>query len=331
MSLLWHDIEMPGARMTAFTAGAISERLAESIIGTMAFTTEVPYREDVGHDLHCVLYVPSNDGTMLNAGPSFNVQVKSNRRALSYRKLHSREWLATQRSPFFVCTVDRDKLSCEVYSTWNVHNGILRYGYGAPDDHGSSVQIIKLVLPPSRKQWTGFLHFDDPKTNGGILSIPLGPPILRLTPDSVKDPEAAKKYAQILKTWIDFEHANIVRTAMGMYWTLGPVDWRTNIPLEEYGKPSVGFFANPKNLYPDPSNPYRHTVTDNFVKSAVALTSTAAALRDLIMFVLVEGCGVAGFGGETSGRGPGVGVATTTIAGGGPVAARFGWPDWSGV
>jgi hypothetical protein len=42
------------------------------------------------------------------------------------------------------------------------------------------------------------------------------------------------------------------------------------------------------------------------------------------MFVLVEGCGVVEFDGETSGRGLGVGAATMTIAGGGPAAARFG-------
>jgi len=175
--------------MAAFTQGAISERLAESIIGTLAFTTEVPYREDVGHDFHCVLYVPSSDGKMLNAGPSFNVQVKSNRRALSYKKLHAREWLATQQTPFFVCTVDRERLTCDIYSTWNLHNGVLRYGYGAPDDSGSFVKVIKLVLPPSRSRWTGFPEIDDPSRKGGVLSIPLGPPILRLKPDSVKDPE----------------------------------------------------------------------------------------------------------------------------------------------
>jgi len=263
--------------MAAFTQGAISERLAEAVIGTMAFTTEVPYREDVGHDFHCVLYVPSSDGKMLNGGPSFNVQVKSNRRSLSYKKLHAREWLATQQAPFFVCAVDRERLVCEVYSTWNIHNGILRYGYGAPHDRGSLVEVIRLVLPKAQSQWRGFPQIQDPNTNHGILSIPLGPPILCLKPDSVKDPEDAKKYARILKTWIEFEYANIVRAVTGMYWIAGPDDWRTNTPLEEYSKVKVEFFVNPKNLYPDPTNPYCPTVTENFARSAIAL---ARAIRE---------------------------------------------------
>src|SRR4051794_31910933 len=69
------------------------------------------------------------------------------------------------------------------------------------------------------------------------------------------------------------------------------------------------------------------SVTQDDVSRAICIwdaPSTAAALRDLIMFVLVEGCGVAAFGGETSGHVPGGGVATMTIAGGGLAVARFG-------
>jgi hypothetical protein len=93
----------------------------------------------------------------------------------------------------------------------------------------------------------------------------------------VKDPEEAKKYARILKSWIDFEHANIVRIAMGMYWTLGPDKWRANIPLESYQQWRVVFFVNPQNLYYNPSNPYRPTVTENLVNSARAV---ASAIRE---------------------------------------------------
>ena len=267
--------------MRVFTQGAISERLAEYIVGTMAFTTEVPYREDVGHDFHCVLYVPSNDGTMLNAGPSFSIQVKSNRRPIRFTKLHAREWLATQQSPFFVCVVDRDGLTCEFFSTWNIHNGVLHYGYGALDDPGSVVNEIRLTMTPPGGEWAGHSDIVDPGSNGGILEIPLGPPILALSPDSVRKPEEAKKYAHTLKAWIDIEYANIVRIASGMYSTLGPDTWKTNLPLEEFGTARAGLFTNPKNLYNDPSKPFRPSVIENYKQYASALVDTIRAYRRL--------------------------------------------------
>jgi hypothetical protein len=52
-------------------------------------------------------------------------------------------------------------------------------------------------------------------------------------------------------------------------------------------------------------------------RAGEVLPFTAAALRDLVTFVLVGGRGVVGCGGGTSGHGLGSGGATTTIAGGG--------------
>ena len=54
--------------------------MAEFVLNTIAFTTRVPRPEDIGHDFVCALS-ELQDGFYW-AGPSFTVQVKSDRKPL---------------------------------------------------------------------------------------------------------------------------------------------------------------------------------------------------------------------------------------------------------
>jgi hypothetical protein len=119
---------MPGSRPTGFLFGASAERLAEFVLGGFAFTTRVPYEVDIGHDFHCVLHRPAMNRRTLRAEPAFSVQVKSVPGPESYEAGTRAEWLSEQESPLFLCKVDRQNLTCAIYSTWNMHNAHLLHG-----------------------------------------------------------------------------------------------------------------------------------------------------------------------------------------------------------
>jgi hypothetical protein len=116
----------------------------------MAFVTPVPYPEDVGHDLQCVLHVAvDGDKKLVHSGPAFTVQVKSRRTDLTYKKDHERKWIGEQFNPFFLCVVSRAKVSCEIYSTWNVLNGVLMHGTGKhPGKSQTPSKTTTVVLRP---------------------------------------------------------------------------------------------------------------------------------------------------------------------------------------
>jgi len=240
---------MPGQRPSGFLFGASAERLAEFMVGTFAFTTPVPYQVDIGHDFHCVMHRPSANKRMLSAGPAFSVQVKSNPQPVTYDVGDAAVWLSDQESPLFLCVVDRQKLTCEIYSTWNVHNAHLLHG------------PLRTIL-----ETNGTIEeFELPSLVGDTLHVPLGPPVLRLTPDDVVDKDRAIGWAAILEPWILLDREIIVNRRAGMFWVEGPSHWTTNEPLppREAGQPWIGkFYYHPQNL---------KRCVDNMLRSSIAV------------------------------------------------------------
>jgi hypothetical protein len=274
---------MAGGQMRNTAFGTTSEHLAEAFLSAFAFTTRVSRENDLGHDLHCVLHEHSDalgdpddaeeGGTarasgVLSAGPPFNVQVKSDRRAISYEKPHARKWIGTQQSPFFVCVVSRKELTFDFHSTWNLNNAIQMYGYGWDTDH---VTRIDLIIPQPNDDWPGIADIKDPRRNNGVLAVPLGPAILSAKMTDVMVPDTAKKLASVLGDWIALERANIVRQATRMHWVYGPDHWHQNARLDGNTPMTGEFFYNPENLEPDPEDPHRPTVGQNMVRSVFAL------------------------------------------------------------
>jgi hypothetical protein len=238
---------MPGSRPTGFLFGASAERLAEFMVGSFAFTTPVPYPVDIGHDFHCVLHRPAANRRMLRSGPAFSVQVKSTQEPVLYKTGDAAEWLSDQESPLFLCIVDRQKLTCAIYSTWNMHNAHLLHG------------PLRTVLEPNAT----IEEFRLPTRVEDTLHVPLGPPVLRLTPEDVVDPSCAMDWANILEPWILLDREIIVNRRAGMFWVEGPRHWTTNQPLpdRDAGQPWIGgFYRNPKNLDDCVVNLLRSTV-----------------------------------------------------------------------
>jgi len=223
---------MPGARAYGFRIGDNAELLSEFVISRLAFTSKVPRTEDVGHDFLCSL--AEREANIFKAGPFFTVQTKSNRDPIIYQKKHEIDWIKSQENPFFVCVANRSSLSVEFYTTWNLLIGILHQA------------AQKIVLIPGNEGDT----YKAPETEPDLSEqrIYLGKPILNISAKELINDENVNKYAAILKQWIKIDRENIVNRYAGMYWVVGPKEYKTNEPIPESFQPVIAFLWNVKNL-----------------------------------------------------------------------------------
>ncbi len=237
---------MPGARYKDFRLGDGSELLAEFILNSMAFTTRVPRQEDIGHDFFCVL--AEHDRKMIKAGPFFTVQVKRGHRNVVFEKDYEIEWIQKQENPFFVCIVNRDSHSVDIYSTWNMHNGFL------------AKHANKVILIPGGPNDT----FQEVQTeeDRSKQEMPLGKPILHIDVEDVMNENRVNEYAGIFREWVVMDRENVVNRHAGMYWIVGPKYWETNQSLSKTKEWMTAFYWNAQNL---------QKCQVNFGRSATAL------------------------------------------------------------
>ncbi len=236
---------MPGARSTNFRFGDSAELLAGFILNSLAFTTHVPRQEDVGHDLICAL--AEQDGILLRAGPTFTVQIKSNRDPISYEKEYEVEWLRKQDNPFFVCVAHRRTLSIDLYSTWNIHNSYLYK------------QAKHIVLVPGEENDEYIAPH--PAESKEKQTVPLGKPILQISANEIMEKEKVLFFRRILREWIELERRNLVNIQARMHWIQGPLKYQTNHPLSKAEEIQTAFYYNAKNL-PDCLLNFGRTATD---------------------------------------------------------------------
>jgi hypothetical protein len=237
---------MPGARAYGFRIGDNAELLSEFVISRLAFTSKVSRTEDVGYDFLCSL--AEREANMFKAGPFFTVQAKSNRDPIVFQKEYELEWIKNQENPFFLCIANRKSLSVELYSTWSLLIGIL---------HKTAKKI--LLIPGSE----GDLY-RAPETAEDLSEqrIYLGKPILNIQAKEIVDDNINGKYAAILRQWIKIDRENIVNRYAGMYWIVGPMEYKTNEFVPEPYQPEGVFLWNPRNL---------DKCKTNFGRSATAL------------------------------------------------------------
>lgn len=229
---------MPGARSSNFRPGDIAEKLAETILSFIVFTTHVSRENDVGHDFICVL--PQREGNILKADMSFTVQVKAIglRNRLVFSKPHQCEWLEKQDMPFFICLADNKNLRIDIFSTWNIHNSYL----------WKRSKSYKLL--PGKSNDFPALPFprEEPECRR-LQNIPLGKPIISVTMFDVVNKEKIEQFRMVLKDWVSLERENILRKSLSLKWIHGPIRYKTNFPLST---PEVYFqdtaYWNPNDI-----------------------------------------------------------------------------------
>src|SRR5262249_21309850 len=63
------------------------------------------------------------------------------------------------------------------------------------------------------------------------------------------------------------------------HWVYGPDTWTINDVLSTATPVCGGFYVNPRNLYHEPDEPHRSTITENLMRNAVALFAAISEHR----------------------------------------------------
>ena len=205
--------------LAAVHAGDSAELLAEFVLGHVAFVSRVPRQVDVGHDLHCL--IRERRGRTHHAGQFFAVQVKTPRGHLAYRSNEKSLWLRGQANPFFYCVSDPRALRVDVYWTRPAIDVL----WVRPAPRIDLLPRVPRAGPLTRTVWA------TPHAIAASHKVWLGEPIVRAAARDVTDPAHAEQLTATLRSWIELEQQNIANTRAGLYWTLRPVTYETNVPL----------------------------------------------------------------------------------------------------
>ena len=247
---------MPGGQWPTFRSGADAERLAEYLLGRIAFVTAVPRKEDVGHDLFASLIEETQK--FLKPRGFFAMQVKANKKKIVYEEKHEVEWIVSQHNPFFIGVADIKSHRLEVYSTWIRLKAFL---FKTPP---------KVVLHP-REPAAGVEVVDYARDESKV-DIYLGKPVISISAGDLADTERVQSRREILQRWVELDNENIVRVASKMYWVLGPTEYETNQPIPERDSLQPFFFWNVENL---------NSCAENYVKSSIALVKVLQKAEEM--------------------------------------------------
>jgi len=182
--------------------------------------------------------------------------------------------LTGQENPLLLCVGNRDALSMDVYSTWNLLCGPL---YRKPTG------II--LVPGSTKKWPGVEFNDD-----GTQEIHLGDPIVRICASESFDDAKLDTISSVINEWVALDRLNIVNNRAGMHWVIGPLSYKTDHPPYEEGTGSVSFYWHPNNLGTCSANLGRVATALQLIYRHLSETDKAkepwpdrtAALRDVL-------------------------------------------------
>ena len=233
--------------MARVRIGDKAEILANYLLEHMAFVTRVPREEDIGIDFLCLLY--KSKAKMIEAGPSFSVQIKSSANPIVYSKPWAVSWIANQEQPLFVGVVDVERGALEIYSTWRMLNVFLL----------KTAPKVRLI-PGDQKKGDYIYH-----TKSGLrVDIYLGKPIIKLCLTDLEDEVCIDQRRHVLREWIQRDRLNLVRREAKMFWVEGPKKHVTNQGIPSIPLPNLDlrFFCNAKNI---------NFTMDNYIRASIAV------------------------------------------------------------
>ncbi|MDX1963935.1 MAG: hypothetical protein SFX18_12335 [Pirellulales bacterium] len=120
---------MPGTRDKNLRSGDLHEELGILLLKGIAVVAPVPRQEDVGNDAFATLLKQAGNRKLI-ADISFLVQFKSSSvTCLTFSKKDELEWLYALEIPLFIGRVSFSTASIELYTTINLQQVILEFGY----------------------------------------------------------------------------------------------------------------------------------------------------------------------------------------------------------
>jgi hypothetical protein len=221
-----------GAIATNFHEGSRSEYLAQYIFSGFGTSVPIPHQEDAGFDIYATL----TEERGRRSWPLFHytVQVKSTSDAWMLRSTDSVRWLIRHPQPLYLCVLDKARTRFSVYHTFP------RFSVWS-----SGIERDQLILEPGpvSGEWQTAEWLDD------VENFSLGSPIIDYSIAELSDSETSAQAKLILKSWLEFETANLTRIRMGVPVPSAPFRYVTNQPANISG----GSTSTWRAVSPDPA------------------------------------------------------------------------------
>jgi hypothetical protein len=201
---------MTGALAANFYQGSRSEYLAQYMLSVFGTSLLVPRQEDYGLDLFCAL--TERIGRRARPYAYYAVQVKSAAVPWRIGGRESVNWLVNYPTPLIYCVVGKKEQRLRAYQT------SARFLASVVIEPLPKMDLIPGKAPGSGRPtpWDSAGNFD------------LGPPILDLTVDDLRDRQLVTQRGEVLRAWVLIDQANIRRRRMGIRSSSMPPNYTTN-------------------------------------------------------------------------------------------------------
>lgn len=213
---------MSGVFQPDFRQGNRSEYLAQYLLSYLGTSVIVPRQEDVGIDFNCA--ISFSNGHIEEIKEQFHVQIKSNitdeiefgsivksgsKQKKKWKK-HELDWLFNLDNPLFIGIVNKDNGSLELFSTsfmwfnyWTKNFLTIKF---LPNHPIGESEEIHAQADEDISVWAKEIDSTVPKIK---TIVPMGPPIIRLTKENVRNEETLFEIKKVFHSAILVEHSNI--------------------------------------------------------------------------------------------------------------------------
>ena len=221
---------MTGRQAKVAVQGSRNENLAAHLIDKLAGPIKVPREHDFGIDFFCQLY-SEGGARSVDSDELFALQVKGGADPLRYGGVRDGEWrsyeiawLRSVMAPLFLAQVHENPSALDLYSmgpVWRVFwQSAEPFEIKCFTDH---VSTTIAELPEAVRVGASAQHGD-----GVSWSVPLGPPLLRLTDAELASPSYVANARYVLKRQIGIERRNLLNFFQGVAIHECLASWATN-------------------------------------------------------------------------------------------------------
>lgn len=221
---------MPGQRLGSPRVGDRGEYLSQFLLSHVASVVPVPRQEDYGVDFVGTLL--TEQGKCLRSGRVFFVQVKTTSdKTWSFVEGHHKAWLFSLPLPLLLVFPELSDLSIAVYSTarlwwlkWMVGNSPQKLTL-VPDNHPNE----NAPNPYDRFRHSKMAPpYQVPEIISAKWTVPLGPPIARISPELLREEGSASSLFHCLDEWLWLDSLNILWREQRIPASIEYKSWRTN-------------------------------------------------------------------------------------------------------
>ncbi len=222
-----------------YSQGNRSEYLAIPALTKLGFTVPVPRQEDdFGLDFIVHLAEVENN-VLIPTGKPFGIQIKSNKEPIVFEEQPERDCLSCSSLPLFLGVVSRKELTLQVYNTIRRVQAYWHYGDG---------RKTRLVFDEGQRGMIPDIQHDEQDT----VTIPTGPPILKIHMGEPADPNERLAERQLLqrvmRSWLDLENENMSLRSQEVPVFFWPTHYTTDNPLTENTPRGHSLFASEGSL-----------------------------------------------------------------------------------